>query len=477
MSLICKGGKAHLNDTKMKTIITSVNQHYVATLTQGATLMDKASGLLLASFPDAGQVGFVALGTETLVTDDQALVVPASFGTYFPGSSSSEVSFAGLALTAAPNSFTGNNVHGGIETFNGPVVLNGTTSKSDESGDNAIPTRRQLRAAAQAAFYVWDGFADTKLIPGKLSSSSSAYNRLVDVAKYTGDAGEKETVNPGNFHVCSSLGLYSIHTEGGRFLAFVGMRMEDIPYVLPGAHSWSIRASGGRGWHWKHAAITYFNNYQLSESDLATGRCRRFVYVLDERDESLLYAAILPCSGVNSSSNIRLLVAGARNPDQNYLTFFINNDSFAPLQAYPMKEFVEEQGGGVYMKSRYNEAVKFCTINNMQPQNLALPVLKEIMSYRQPAAQIEVSLDGQGDEYAASPEGETVEWLLNYPGKALVDGAALDEWVSTPAPTQNSKKLTVTIDANQTGESRWTWFIYGAVGQPGKALKIKQEAL
>lgn len=361
----------------------------------------------------------------------------------------------------------------------GPVVLNGATTKLAEYGDSAIPTRLQLRAAAQAAIYAWDGFADTQLIPGKLpvAATYSEYNRLVEVPKYDGSAGEKETVDPGNFWVSSELGLYSIHTYGGRFLSFLGMRMEDIPYVKPGAHTWSITAGADRGWHWKHAALAYFNNYNLSESDLSTGRCRRFVYVLDERDESLLYAAILPCTHINSNSHIRFLVAGKAAPNQNYLSFFINNSSFAPVQAYPVKEFPGEQGGGFYLKSKSNDVLKYCTINNLRPVNLSLPILYELTAYRPPEVQADVILGYNGNEYAAAPEGETIEWSLDYPARMQADGAALDEWISTPAPTSGMNKLTLKIDANETGAPRWTWFIYGVVGQGGKYIKIKQEAL
>lgn len=158
--------------------------------------------------------------------------------------------------------------------------------------------------------------------------------------------------------------------------------MEDIPHVKPGAHTWSVTAGGSRGWHWKHSALAYFNNYNLSESDLSAGRCRRFVYVMDQRDESLLYAAILPCSSINSASYIRFLVAGDKSPNQNYLSFFINNSFFAPVQAYPVKEFPEEQGGGFYMKSKSNDVLKYCTINNLQPHGLAIPVLHELTAYR-----------------------------------------------------------------------------------------------
>lgn len=383
------------------------------------------------------------------------------------------------AIPGASNAFTGDNTHAGTETFSGPVILNGVTTKLAEYGDSSIPTRLQMRAASQAAIYAWDGFADTRVIPGKLpvETTYSEYNRLVEVPRYDGVAGEKETVDPGNFSICSELGLYSIHTYGGRFLSFLGMRMEDIPHVKPGAHTWSVTAGGSRGWHWKHSALAYFNNYNLSESDLSAGRCRRFVYVMDQRDESLLYAAILPCSSINSASYIRFLVAGDKSPNQNYLSFFINNSFFAPVQAYPVKEFPEEQGGGFYMKSKSNDVLKYCTINNLQPHGLAIPVLHELTAYRQPAEQADVTLGCDGDEYTAAPEGESFEWSLNYPAKMQVDGAALDEWVSTPAPTSGMNKLTLNIDANETGAPRWTWLIYGVVGQRGKALKIRQEAL
>lgn len=70
------------------------------------------------------------------------------------------------AIPGASNAFTGDNTHAGTETFSGPVILNGVTTKLAEYGDSSIPTRLQMRAASQAAIYAWDGFADTRVIPG-----------------------------------------------------------------------------------------------------------------------------------------------------------------------------------------------------------------------------------------------------------------------------------------------------------------------
>lgn len=470
----------------MKTVKTSANQSYVATLTTGGTIKDTATDFLLTAVPGAGQVGFVALGPETTLSDDRALVVPitannTAFGSFIGASSDTET-YAGMAFTEAANSFSGNNTHAGVETFNGPVALNGTTVKLEEYVDSAIPTRKQMRCAAQAAIYAWDGFVDSSYEPGKVASTATVsqagapYNRLVTIAAYDGSNGEKETVDAGSFSMCSDLGLYSIHTYGGRFLAWLGMRMEDQPYIKPGQHTWSVIAGADRGWHWKHVAVAFFNNYNLSQADIDAGRSRRLVYVMDARDESLLYASILPYSNISSHCKIRVLVGGGKYPNQNYLTYFINNSAFAPIQGYHVQNFPEEQGGGYYIKSKRNDTLKICTLNNLQPYGSFLPVMKELVSYRQPAAQVDVVLGVEGQEYAASPEGETVQWTLSYKANTLVDGAALDEWITTPAPTLNMRNLTLNIEANDTGEPRWTWLIYGAVGQPGKVLKVTQAA-
>lgn len=70
----------------MKTVKTIANQYYVATVSGEATVRDAASGLVLASAAEEGQVAFVAVGSETTVTDENAVVVPASFNGASAGS-------------------------------------------------------------------------------------------------------------------------------------------------------------------------------------------------------------------------------------------------------------------------------------------------------------------------------------------------------------------------------------------------------
>lgn len=110
----------------MITVHTIDTKQYVATVTTEATVKDQASDLLLAKASEAGQVAFVAIGSETTISDDKAVVVPASF----KGALGGEMSTAGgdaadLAHLSGAGTYTGNNTHAGVETFNGPVVMNG----------------------------------------------------------------------------------------------------------------------------------------------------------------------------------------------------------------------------------------------------------------------------------------------------------------------------------------------------------------
>lgn len=70
----------------MKTFQTIDNRPYVATVTAEATVTDKKSGLVLAKATEPGQITFLAIGETTLVSDDHAVVVPASFSLASAGS-------------------------------------------------------------------------------------------------------------------------------------------------------------------------------------------------------------------------------------------------------------------------------------------------------------------------------------------------------------------------------------------------------
>lgn len=63
----------------MKSIQTIDKRPYVATVTGETTVSDKASGLVLAKTNGPGQVTFFAIGEETVLSDDRAVVMPASF--------------------------------------------------------------------------------------------------------------------------------------------------------------------------------------------------------------------------------------------------------------------------------------------------------------------------------------------------------------------------------------------------------------
>ncbi len=71
----------------MKTFQTINHRYYVATVTEKATVTDKATGLVLAKTDEEGQVAFLALGVETNVSDNNAVVVPAPFNGASLGSS------------------------------------------------------------------------------------------------------------------------------------------------------------------------------------------------------------------------------------------------------------------------------------------------------------------------------------------------------------------------------------------------------
>lgn len=80
--------KSLRHDERMITIQTIGTQQYVATVTTEATVTDKATGLVLATATKAGQISFVALGPETTITDNRAVVVQASFNCASLGSAS-----------------------------------------------------------------------------------------------------------------------------------------------------------------------------------------------------------------------------------------------------------------------------------------------------------------------------------------------------------------------------------------------------
>lgn len=81
---------------RMKSIRTIVNRFYVATVTEAASITDAATGHALARTDKAAQVAFLAIGSRTDISDDEAVVVPAHCKTASFGASAGSSSPPGL---------------------------------------------------------------------------------------------------------------------------------------------------------------------------------------------------------------------------------------------------------------------------------------------------------------------------------------------------------------------------------------------
>lgn len=234
----------------MKTFKTIDNRPYVATVTAEATVTDKSTGLVLAKATEAGQITFLAIGEKTDISDDRAVVVPASFN----GASAGSASGGGVSekkvielVAEQSNAYAGNNTHTGVETFNGPVVFNATVLSSGyDVTRNALAN---IDTAGAASFALMIDASNGLLPPTSMSSrNSTAY--VASNLKAPSSVGELARHNAGftqddphtYYH-------YSVHYSDGVAVFFgaaglspQGDWQESRPYMLvcPDGYAWLL---------------------------------------------------------------------------------------------------------------------------------------------------------------------------------------------------------------------------------------------